>query len=335
MLTTRTREVARILAPIHAQFLHNININMASMSGTNWAAAAAAANNNDEDMPPANENAQPLPSASASRSRPIINPRWMNQHQQSSPTHVNHVNFPPAFPLDDGSWMTPHGQQLQAHPSVPMNGFVTAPRLQPQPHPVHEEHATHVQPMPPALPLDDGSWMTSDGRRQAHPSVPMNVFVPVPRLQQQPHPVHEHATHMLMQPMRNQMITPSPNFGMAYDDDVGFEQHFSAPVYQHPPIPAIHPPYAHGSSSPSLERSPIGKVLFVHNVPSEVAEDELRDLFSRHGTVTRVSILRDTGSIAFVHFKLQSEAEEARLSLNNHRVSKIFGFIIITYASIL
>ena len=248
------------------------------MVSTNW---AAAANNNDagygyydEDMPPANENAQPLPSAGP---RPInINPRWMNQHQQSSPTHVNHVNFPaPAFPFDDGSWMTPHGP------------------------------------------------------RQAHPSVPMNVFVPVPRLQQQAHPVHEQATHV-----RDQIITPSPpNFDMAYD--VGFEQHFatSASAYHHPPLPTIHPPYAHGSSSPSFqERTPESKVLFVHNVPSEVAEDELRDLFSRHGTVTRVSIVRDTGSIAFVHFKLLSEADEARLSLNNYPVSKIFGFIIITYA---
>jgi hypothetical protein len=291
------------------------------MVSTNW---AAAANNNDagygyydEDMPPAYENAQPLPSASASRSRPIINPRWMNQHQQSSPTHVNHVNFPPAFPLDDGSWMTPHGPR-QAHPSVPMNVFV--PRVQQQPHPVHEQ-ATHMQPMPPAFPFDDGSWMTPHGGpRQAHPSVPMNVFVPVPR-----HPVHEQAT-----------ITPSPNLDMAYD--VGFEQHFatSASAYHHPPLPTIHPPYAHGSSSPSFqERTPESKVLFVHNVPSEVAEDELRDLFSRHGTVTRVSIVRDTGSIAFVHFKLQSEADEACLSLNNYPVSKIFGFIIITYASIL
>lgn len=260
---------------MHAQFLHNINMNMVSMSGTNWTAAAAAANNNnagygwydpndnDEDIPPANENAQPLPSAS--RSRPInINPRT------SSPVNVNHVNLLPAFPR-----------------------------------------------------FNDGSWMTSDGRRQAHPSVPMNVFVrAVPRLQPQPHQVHEHATHV--QPMHNQMITPSPNFGMAYDDDVGFEQHFSAPVYQHPPIPT----YAHGSSSPSLERSPKSKVLFVHNVPSEVTEDELRDLFNRHGTVVRVSI--SPGSIAFVHFRLQSEADEARLGLNEHRVSKIFGFIIIT-----
>ncbi|KAL7459140.1 hypothetical protein ACHAWC_010956 [Mediolabrus comicus] len=213
-------------------------------------------------MPPANENALTLPSAS--RSRPInINPRWMNQHQTSSPVHVNHVNLPPAFPL-----------------------------------------------------LNDGSWMTSDGRRQAHPSVPMNVFVPVPRLQPQPHQVNEQATHV--QPMRNnQMITPSPNFDMAYD--VG-NQHFSTSVYQHPPIPTIHPPYAHGSSSPSLERSPKGKVLFVHNLPSEVTEDELRDLFSRHGTAVRVSIVRDTGSIAFVHFRLQSEADEARLSLNNHPI---------------
>ena len=267
------------LLSIHAQFLHNIDMSMVSMSGTNWtaaaAAAAAAANNNDagygyydEDMPPANdnENAQPL----RSTSRPInINPRI--QHQTSSPVNVNHFNLPPALPRFN-SWM-----------------------------------------------------MTSDGRR-AHPSVPMNVFVPaVPRLQPQPHQVHEHATHV--QPMRNQnqMIIPSPNFDMAYD--VGFEQHFSAPVYQHPPIPTIHPPYAHGSSSPSLERSPKGKVLFVHNLPSEVMEDELRDLFSSFGTVARVSIGR---SIAFVYFRQQSEADEARLGLNEHRVSKIFGFIIIT-----
>ena len=262
---TRGSEEHLLSQYMHAQFLHNINMNMVSMSGTNWTAAAAAANNNnagygwydpndnDEDMPPANENAQPLPSAS--RSRPInINPRT------SSPVNVNHVNLPPAFPR-----------------------------------------------------FNDGSWMTSDGPRQAHPSVPMNVFVSaVPRLQLQPHQVHEHATHV--QPMRNQMITPSPNFGMAYD--VGFEQHFSAPVYQHPPIPT----YAHGSSSPSLERSPKSKVLLVHNLPSEVTEDELRHLFSRHGTVVRVSIF--PGSIAFVHFRQQSDADEARFRLNNHRVSK-------------
>lgn len=188
-------------------------------------------------------------------------------------------------------------------------------------------------PPPPAFPQSDGNWLTSHGRSQAHPSVPGYVFLPMP--QQQPHQVHEQATPTHVQPMHNRFITPSPNFDMAYD--VGFEQQrFSASVYQRPPTPATPPPYAYGYSSPSSQEStPKGKVLFVHNVPSESTEDELRDLFSRHGTVVRVSILRDTGSIAFVHFRKQSEADEARLSLNNHPVSKMFGFVIITYASIL
>jgi hypothetical protein len=72
-------------------------------------------------------------------------------------------------------------------------------------------------------------------------------------------------------------------------------------------------------------KSPRGKELFVCHIPSEIANEELRDLFSQYGVVISFSIVRHkqrkSKCFAFVKFKLQSAADEALLRLNDHEVS--------------
>ena len=56
-----------------------------------------------------------------------------------------------------------------------------------------------------------------------------------------------------------------------------------------------------------------------------MTEEELRDLFSPHGVVTRASIARHQSGksrgYAFVKFKLQSAADNAIMRLDKYEVS--------------
>ena len=67
------------------------------------------------------------------------------------------------------------------------------------------------------------------------------------------------------------------------------------------------------------------KNIFVGNLDFNTAEDDLRQLFSQYGSVSRVSLMtdRDTGrsrGFAFVEMANTEEGEKAILSLNGTQV---------------
>ena len=87
-------------------------------------------------------------------------------------------------------------------------------------------------------------------------------------------------------------------------------------------------PRARESSAKSPpRRKGNGKELHVRHLPSDMTEEELRDLFSTHGVVTRASIARHQSGksrgYAFVKFKLQSAADNAIMRLDKYEVSII------------
>jgi len=62
--------------------------------------------------------------------------------------------------------------------------------------------------------------------------------------------------------------------------------------------------------------------IYVGNLPYNTTEDELRDLFSQHGSVVSVNIIKDreTGNskgFGFVEMAEQAEAEKAISELND------------------
>ena len=66
--------------------------------------------------------------------------------------------------------------------------------------------------------------------------------------------------------------------------------------------------------------------LYVGNLPYEVMEDELREMFAAHGEVSSVTIISDrhTGrpkGFGFVEMPNQAEAESAIESLNESEIS--------------
>eukprot|EP00577_Skeletonema_sp_RCC1716_P032421 CAMPEP_0113407030 /NCGR_PEP_ID=MMETSP0013_2-20120614/19831_1 /TAXON_ID=2843 ORGANISM="Skeletonema costatum, Strain 1716" /NCGR_SAMPLE_ID=MMETSP0013_2 /ASSEMBLY_ACC=CAM_ASM_000158 /LENGTH=255 /DNA_ID=CAMNT_0000292923 /DNA_START=183 /DNA_END=950 /DNA_ORIENTATION=+ /assembly_acc=CAM_ASM_000158 len=69
-----------------------------------------------------------------------------------------------------------------------------------------------------------------------------------------------------------------------------------------------------------------GKELHVRHLPSDMTDEELRDLFSQHGVVTRASIARRQSGksrsrgYAFVKFKLQSAADNAIMRLDKYEI---------------
>jgi hypothetical protein len=87
----------------------------------------------------------------------------------------------------------------------------------------------------------------------------------------------------------------------------------------HQPSPGVDSPLHEYSC-----KSPRGKELFVYHLPSDMNNDELRNLFSQYGVVTRASVARHKTGVsrlfAFVKFKLQIGADEALLHLNDYRV---------------
>lgn len=58
-----------------------------------------------------------------------------------------------------------------------------------------------------------------------------------------------------------------------------------------------------------------GSKLFVGNLSYTVSEEQLKQLFSAHGTVTDVRIIGDKG-FGFVEMSSQSEAETAKDALD-------------------
>jgi len=58
-----------------------------------------------------------------------------------------------------------------------------------------------------------------------------------------------------------------------------------------------------------------GSKLFVGNLSYSVTEEQLRELFSKHGTVVDIRIIGDKG-FGFVEMSNQSEAENAKNELD-------------------
>ena len=58
-----------------------------------------------------------------------------------------------------------------------------------------------------------------------------------------------------------------------------------------------------------------GSKLYVGNLSYDVTNEELRDLFSSHGTVAEVNIIEGKG-FGFVEMSSSSEAENAKEALN-------------------
>ena len=69
----------------------------------------------------------------------------------------------------------------------------------------------------------------------------------------------------------------------------------------------------------------MGRKLYVGNLPYEVGETELQDLFARAGSVESVNVMRDqmTGrarGFAFVEMSTDEEAQNAITALNGTQV---------------
>jgi RNA recognition motif-containing protein len=69
----------------------------------------------------------------------------------------------------------------------------------------------------------------------------------------------------------------------------------------------------------------MGRKLYVGNLPYEVGEADLQDLFARAGSVESVNVMRDqmTGrarGFAFVEMSTDEEAQKAIRELNEHQL---------------
>ena len=65
------------------------------------------------------------------------------------------------------------------------------------------------------------------------------------------------------------------------------------------------------------------KKIYVGNLPFSSTEDEIRQLFAEHGTVTSVALItdRDTGAPrGFGFVEMESGGDEAISALNNHEI---------------
>jgi RNA recognition motif-containing protein len=68
----------------------------------------------------------------------------------------------------------------------------------------------------------------------------------------------------------------------------------------------------------------MSKKIYVGNLPFDSTEDDIRNLFAEHGTVTSVALItdRDTGAPrGFGFVEMDSGADQAIRSLNNHEIS--------------
>ncbi len=67
----------------------------------------------------------------------------------------------------------------------------------------------------------------------------------------------------------------------------------------------------------------MSKKIYVGNLPFSSTEDQLRDLFSQHGTVTSVNLItdRETGRPrGFGFIEMESGADQAIERLDNHEL---------------
>lgn len=69
----------------------------------------------------------------------------------------------------------------------------------------------------------------------------------------------------------------------------------------------------------------MGRKLYVGNLPYEVGETELQDLFARSGSVDSVNVMRDQATgrargFAFVEMSTDEEAQNAITALNGAQV---------------
>jgi len=76
-----------------------------------------------------------------------------------------------------------------------------------------------------------------------------------------------------------------------------------------------------GSALLNTQRELMNTKLYVANLPTEVTETELRDLFSPHGTVKSASIATDRQTsqqrgFAFVEMTTEAEAQTAITAVN-------------------
>jgi RNA recognition motif-containing protein len=65
----------------------------------------------------------------------------------------------------------------------------------------------------------------------------------------------------------------------------------------------------------------MSKIIYVGNLPDDTTQDQLRDLFSKHGPVTevRLKVDRDTGSPrGFGFVEMETGAESAITALDTH-----------------
>lgn len=99
--------------------------------------------------------------------------------------------------------------------------------------------------------------------------------------------------------------------------------------YQPTAIPEDDEPNSESVPLQYATKAPRGKQLFVHNLPSDYTEGQLRHLFSEFGQIVTVTINHPGHESAkltshgFVVFDVQTEADDALLRLNCHQVSRI------------
>jgi RNA recognition motif-containing protein len=68
----------------------------------------------------------------------------------------------------------------------------------------------------------------------------------------------------------------------------------------------------------------MSKKIYVGNLPFDSTEDDIRNLFAEHGTVTSVALITDRQTGAprgFGFVEMDSGADQAIRSLNNHEIS--------------
>ena len=67
----------------------------------------------------------------------------------------------------------------------------------------------------------------------------------------------------------------------------------------------------------------MSKKIYVGNLPFSSTEDQIRQLFAQHGTVTSVNLItdRDSGQPrGFAFVEMESGANEAITAVNNHQL---------------
>lgn len=72
-----------------------------------------------------------------------------------------------------------------------------------------------------------------------------------------------------------------------------------------------------------MKQKQMSKKIYVGNMPFSCTEDQLRDLFSQHGTVTSVSVITDRDSgrpRGFAFVEMGDGGDQAISALNEHEI---------------